>query len=59
MTKVTICVDVSEEHYRAYAAEAERQGVSVESLVKQTLQSLLDEAEREDEEGRDHLIIPS
>ena len=59
MTKVTLCVDVPEDHYRAYAAEAERQGVAVESLVKQTLQSLLDEAEREEEEGSDHLIIPS
>lgn len=59
MTQVTICVDVPEDHYRAYSDEAERRGVSVESLVRQTLQCLLEEAERADEEGTDHLIIPA
>lgn len=59
MTRVQICVDVSEDHYRAYADQAERQGVSVESLVRQTLQCLLEEAEREEEEGTDHIIIPA
>ncbi|MCD4747782.1 MAG: hypothetical protein K8R59_00280 [Thermoanaerobaculales bacterium] len=59
MTRVQICVDVPEDHYRAYADEAERQGVTIESLVRQTLQCLLEEAEREDREGTDHLIIPS
>ncbi len=59
MTKVQICVDVPEDHYRAYADQAERQGVTVESLVRQTLQCLLEDAEREDEEGTDHIIIPA
>lgn len=59
MTKVQICVDVPEDHYRAYADQAARQGVSVESLVRQTLQCLLEEAEREEEEGTDHIIIPA
>ena len=59
MTKVQICIDVPEDHYRAYSNQAERQGVTVESLVKQTLQYLLEEADRENEEGTDHLIIPA
>ncbi len=59
MTKVQICVDVPEDHYRAYADQAERQGVTVESLVRQTLQCLLEDAERADEEGTDHIIIPA
>jgi hypothetical protein len=59
MTKVQLCVDVPEDHYRAYVDQAERQGVTVESLVRQTLQCLLEDAEREDEEGTDHIIIPA
>ena len=59
MTKVQICVDVPEGHYQAYRDQAERQGVTVESLVRQTLQYLLEEAERENEEGTDHIIIPA
>lgn len=59
MTRVQICVDVPEDHFRAYEDQAKRQGVSVESLVRQTLQCLLEEAEREEEEGTDHIIIPA
>ena len=59
MTKVKICVDVPEDHYRAYEDQAQRQGVTVESLVRQTLQCLLEDAERADEEGTDHIIIPA
>lgn len=59
MTKVQICVDVSEDHYRAYEDQAQRQGVTVESLVRHTLQCLLEDAEREEEEGTDHIIIPA
>ncbi|RLE29083.1 MAG: hypothetical protein DRJ61_15240 [Acidobacteria bacterium] len=59
MTRVQLCIDVPEKHYRAYANQAERQGVTVESLVEQTLQVLLEEAERAEEEGTDHLIIPA
>ena len=59
MTKVQICVDVTEDHYRAYEDEAQRRGVTVESLVRHTLQCLLEDAEREAEEGTDHLIIPA
>ncbi len=59
MTKVQVCVDVPEDHYRAYEDQARREGVTVESLVRQTLQFLLEEAERAAEEGTDHVIIPS
>lgn len=59
MTQVKICVDIPEEHYRAYEHQAQREGVTVESLVRKSLQFLLEEAEREAEEGTDHVIIPS
>ena len=42
MPKVSVCVEVPEEHYRALAGEAGRRGVTVESLVQQTLQRLLE-----------------
>lgn len=59
MRKVRICVDLAEEHYRAFEDEARRRGVTVESLVEQTVQGLVRELEREDQEGTDHPIIPA
>lgn len=57
MHKVRVCVDLPEEHYRAFEAEARRRGVSVEALVEQTVQGLIDELEREEREGTDHPIF--
>lgn len=57
MRKVRVCVDISDEHYRCFRHEAERRGVSVESLVQQMTQELVREFEREEEEGTDHPIV--
>jgi hypothetical protein len=58
MTKVRICADVPEEFYRRLRDEAERRGVTVESLVEQTVNGLVRELEQEEREGTDHPITP-
>jgi hypothetical protein len=55
--RVRVCVDLPEEHYRAFEAEARRRGVTVEALVEQTVQGLIEELEREESEGTDHPIF--
>ncbi len=59
MTKVQICIELAEEIYRGYQREAERRNVTVESLLEQTVNNLLEELIREEDEGTDHPIIPS
>jgi hypothetical protein len=59
MTTVRICVEIPEEHYRAYQDEAVRRGVTVEDLVQQMVQGLVEELDREEREGTDHPIIPA
>jgi len=56
MPKVHITAELSENFYRAYEGEAKRQGVKLERLVEQTVNTLLRELEREEE---DHPISPS
>jgi hypothetical protein len=51
MPKVTVQAELTEQHLRAYEAEARRQGVRVESLVEQTVNTLLKELEREEEDS--------
>ena len=59
MPTVRICVDISEEHFRAYQDEARRRGVSLEALVQQMVQGLVEELDRDEREGTDHPIIPA
>ena len=59
MHKIQIWAQLGDDVYREYRGEAERQGVSVESLVEQAVNSLLREKEREAREGSDHPIITS
>jgi len=59
MTTVRICVEIPEEQYRAYQDEAVRRGVTVEDLVQQMVQGLVEELDREEREGTDHPIIPA
>jgi hypothetical protein len=59
MPTVRICVDISEEHFRAYQDEARRRGVSLEDLVQQMVQGLVEELVRDEREGTDHPIIPA
>jgi len=50
MPKIKIEVELSDTFFRAYEAEARRQGVKVEALVEQTANCLLKELEREEED---------
>jgi len=59
MPTVRICVDITEDHLRAYQGEAKRRGVSVEDLVQQMVQGLVEELDRDEREGTDHPIIPA
>jgi hypothetical protein len=56
MPKVRVEVELTEEHYRSFVAEAERRGVTVQSLVQQMTQELVRELEQEEREGTDHPI---
>ncbi len=57
--RVNVWAEVSERHFHAYEAEARRRGVPVENLVQLTVNSLLRELERDEEEDRDRELITS
>ena len=59
MRKVQVWVELSDETFHAYEGEARRRGVEVETLVEQTVNCLLQELEREENEGINYPIIPS
>jgi hypothetical protein len=50
--RVQVWAEISDEHYEAYEAEAQRQGVSVCELVEKTVNCLMRELEREEEDDR-------
>jgi hypothetical protein len=52
---VNVWAEVSERHFHAYEAEARRRG----DLVQLTVNSLLRELERDEEEDRDRELITS
>lgn len=54
--KVQVVAELSDELFRSYEAEARRQGVKVESLIQQTVNTLLRELEQDEE---DHPITMS
>ncbi len=56
MPKVTIEAELSVEHLRAYESEAARRGVRVETLIEQTVNALLVELERDEEDGECPMI---
>ncbi len=58
MTRIQIWVEISDKEFHAYEREAERTGESVEDLVGKSVNTLLQEMERDEEEGTDHPIIP-
>jgi hypothetical protein len=58
MRTVRIGVEIPEERYRAYKSQAECNGTTVEELVEQVVRGLLDELDREERKGDDHLIFP-
>ena len=59
MRKIRVWAELSDEAYHAYEGEARRRGVEVETLVEQTVNCLLQELEREENEGTDFPIVPS
>lgn len=52
MPDIRVRVRVGEEHFRAYQAEARRRGVPVAILIEQTVNCLIEELEREENECR-------
>ncbi len=59
MPEVPIRAQVSEEFLHRYEGEARRQGVKVEALVEKTVNTLLQELEREEEEFPSDTVMPS
>jgi hypothetical protein len=59
MRTIRVSVEIAEDRFRAYESEAERRGTTVERLVEEMVHGLLDELDREEREGADHIIIPS
>ena len=57
MKKVTVCIDLDDEKYRAYEAEAKRRGKTVEELVQHAVELMfIEQEERLKEEEEDHPI---
>jgi len=59
MRKVQIWAELSDEVYHAYEGEARRRGVEIEALVQHTVNCLLQELERDENEGTNFPIVPS
>jgi len=57
MPTVQISIELSEEHLRRVADAAKRRGVSVEKLLEQTVNRMIEENERDARDGTDHPII--
>ncbi len=58
MRKVQVWVELSDETFHAYEGEARRRGVQLETLVEQSVNCLLQDMEREENEGTS-FIVPS
>jgi hypothetical protein len=58
MRTVRVSVEIPEERYRAYECQALCSGTTVERLVEEMLQGLIEELDQEEREGTDHPIIP-
>jgi hypothetical protein len=59
MSKIHICIDLTEESLRSFEAEAQREGVPLQALLEQMVNRLIRDMEREEGEGTDHPIIAS
>jgi hypothetical protein len=58
MHRIRVWAELSDEKYHDFEGEAKRQGVQIEELVEQTVNCLLRELER-DEEQDTSFIVPS
>jgi hypothetical protein len=59
MSKVLICVNVSERLLRGFEDEARRRGVEVEHLLEHTVETLLTEMEEEEGQAPDASYVVS
>ena len=59
MSKVHICIDLSDAALRSFEAEARREGVTLQSILERTVNGLIRDMEHEEEAGTDHPIIAS
>ncbi len=58
MRRVQVWAELSDETYHQYECEARRQDVPIERLVEHTVNCLLQELEREENEGTG-FVVPS
>ena len=58
MRKVQVCVELDEEDYEAYDAEARRLGSSVQELVERVVRGLYRDLKQEENEGDHPIIFP-
>ena len=56
MRKVQVCLELNEDDYQAFEAEAQREGTTIQALVEQVLRGLYRDLKEEEREG-DHPII--
>ena len=59
MPKIQVWAEICEERLRAFEEEAQRRGVTVESLVETTVNELLRELEHDQSHGADCPCIVS
>lgn len=59
MSKVHICIELSDETLRSFEAEARREGTTLQALLERMVNGLIRDMEREEEAGTDHEIIAS
>jgi len=51
MHMIRVWAELSDDMFEAYEAEAQRQGVTIESLIQQTVNCLIKELDAEEHEG--------
>ena len=59
MSKVHICIELTDATLRSFEAEARREGTTLQALLERMVNGLIRDMEREEEAGTDHEIIAS
>lgn len=57
MPKVRVWAELSEDHLRQLRDEAARRNVPVEDLIELTVNKLIEDCERAQQQGDDHPIV--
>ena len=58
MKTVQVCIELDEEDYRAYQAEAQREGTTVKALIEQVVRGLYRELQRRERANEDQVPSP-